>query len=245
MDRRPSDRVLEEWDSVTRNAQRPAESPRRRGAGSSLGFLTLVPLAAIALVIAVGLTRLGATETNSSGASASPGASTVAVVPSPAPSTGPTIAPTIGPSTPPTAAPTPSESTGTCTLEAAIKSWEGAAGSRIATIELRNSGDGSCAIAPIALAARLVDGSGRVLAQVENADNGARIELGPGESAMTDASATNVCVDAPPPPITIELDLGDGGGSVKAQPLDPTDATVPPCNGPTQPSVLSIHPWSR
>ena len=225
MDRRPSDRVLEEWDSVTRNVQRPAEAPRRGVMRGSFGLM-LVPLAALALVIVLGVSRLGSTESGPGASSpASPGASSAVVVPS-------------GP------AATASQVADACALEAAVTSWEGAAGSRIATIGLKNTGQVACQIAPLVQAARLVDGAGRVLAQVENADNGARIELGAGETATTDASVANVCGGPPAPPITIELDFGDAG-TVKAKPADPADTTVPPCNGPTQPSVMSIHAWSR
>jgi hypothetical protein len=240
MDRRPSDRVLEEWDSVTRNAQRPAEAPRRRGVASSLGPLTLVPLALVALTIAVGLTRLGATETGP-GASApppSPGPSAVAVVPSaPPPTPSPSVAVPTSPS------PSASEVADRCTVEARITAAEGAAGSRIYSIELRNTGQVTCSIPPVPTA-RLVDGTGRVLAQYQSPPADATIDLPAGATATTDSSVSNVCGTPPVPPVTIQLELGDQG-TVTAKPLDPTDATVPPCNGPTQPSEMSIHPWSR
>jgi hypothetical protein len=229
MDRRPSDRVLEEWDSVTRNVQRPAEAPRRRGLAGSFGLM-LVPLAAVALVLAFALTRLGATEQGPGASSpASPGSSAIG------------LTPTIGRSG---LTATASLVADGCTLEAAIQSWEGAAGSRIATIALRNTGQAACEIAPLPTAARLIDGSGRALAEVDNPDNGARIEIGAGQTATTDTSVSNVCGAAAVPPVTIQIDFGDLG-TVTAKPLDPTDATVPPCNGPTQPSEMSIHPWSR
>ena len=127
-------------------------------------------------------------------------------------------------------------------MEARITAAEGAAGSRIYSIELRNTGEVSCHIPPVPTA-RLVDGSGRVLAQYENPPTDATVELASGQTAATDASVSNVCGAPPVPPVTIQLDFGDLG-TVTAKPLDPTDATVPPCNGPTQPSEMSIHPWS-
>jgi hypothetical protein len=130
-----------------------------------------------------------------------------------------------------------------CDLQAAITGWEGAAGSRIATIQLMNAGPLACSI-PALSSARLIDASGRVLAQVVNPDNGDRIELAVGDIASTASSVSNVCGEPPKAPITIQLDLGPKG-VVTARPLSPTDATVPPCNGPTQPSDMSIHPWSK
>ena len=233
---------------MTRNVQRPAEAPRRRRTGG--GFLALAPLLAAAVVVAIGVVWLGGREAGVGGQSPSPVPSASVLTAEATPSTTPF--PTIGPSNPPTTQPsippspsaTPSQVADQCTLGARITAAEGAAGSRIYSIELRNTGQVACAIAPVAAVARLVDGSGRVLAQIENPDNGARIELGPGETATTDASVSNVCGAAPVPPVTIQLDFGDVG-TVTAKPLDPADATVPPCNGPTQPSDMSIHPWAR
>ena len=222
---------------MTRNVQRPAEAPRRRGTS---GLLTLVPLAALALVVAVGVIWLGGRQGGVAATSPSPAPSTVTAVASPSATTAPTVAPTASPTPSPTASPAPSNE---CDLQAAITAWEGAAGSRIASIQLTNAGPLACSI-PALPSARLIDGTGRVLAQIVNPDTGDTIALAAGDVARTDASVSNVCGAPPKPPVTIQLDLGSQG-VVTARPLDPTDATVPPCNGPTQPSEMSIHPWSK
>jgi hypothetical protein len=252
MDRRSADRVLEEWDSVTRNAQRPDEAPRRRAVRGSFGLMTLAPLVAAALVVAIGVIWLGGREAGVGTASPSPAPSTVTALASPSPSPSPSPIPSPSPSplvtAPPTPSPTP-EATASpapsdeCGLSAAITAWEGAAGSRIATIQLTSNGPQGCSIRTLP-SARLIDGTGRVLAQIVNPDNGGRIDLAAGDVVSTVASVSNVCGGPPAPPVTIQLDLGDQG-VITARPLNPTDATVPPCNGPTQPAEMSIHPWSR
>jgi hypothetical protein len=30
-----------------------------------------------------------------------------------------------------------------------------------------------------------------------------------------------------------------------ASPFSPTDATVPPCNGPGSPASIAMHPWAH
>jgi hypothetical protein len=210
--------------------------------------MTLAPLAAAALVVAIGVIWLGGREAGVGSSSPSPAPSVLTADASPSPSPAATPSPTVPPSPSPTASPTPELTpspapSDECDLQAAITAWEGAAGSRIATIQLMNTGPLGCSI-PTLPSARLIDASGRVLAQVVNPDTGDRIELAVGDIASTAASVANVCGQPPKAPITIQLDLG-AKGVVTARPFSPTDATVPPCNGPTQPSDMSIHPWSK
>ena len=218
---------------MTRNAQRPSEAPRRRS--GSFGLMTLVPLAAAALVVAVGVIWLGGRQANVGGPSPSPSASAV---------TSATSSSLTPPSASPSLAPTPSPSVG-CALTARIVSWEGAAGSRIATIELKNDGPEPCTVPAVARPA-LIDGSGRALAlgAAPGGDPGT-IELESGAVAHGLVRTSNICVAAPPsPPVTILLDFGNGS-SIAAQPLAPDDATVAPCNGPSQPSEIDMQPWTR
>ena len=224
---------------MTRNARRPETAPQRNAVRGSFGPMTLVPLAAAALVVAVGVAWLGGREASVGTSSPPPSASALSAdVTPPA-----TSVPSVAPSHPAASASAPSPTADRCTLEARITAAEGAAGSRIYTLELRNTGQSTCAIPPVPTA-RLIDASGRVLAQYEAAPTDATIELEAGGSATTDASVSNVCGAPPVPPVTIQLELGDGG-TVTATPFEPTDGTVPPCNGPTRPSEMSIHPWSR
>ncbi len=220
---------------MTRNAQRPSEDPRRRP--GSFGLMTLAPLAALALVVAVGVIWLGGREATVGGPSPSPAASIVTGAASPS-------APSAPPSPSPTLAPTPSPSVG-CSLSARIVSWEGAAGSRIATVELKNDGPEPCTV-PAAARPALIDGSGRALALgVAPGGEPGTIELESGATAKALVRTSNICLAAPPAaPVTVLLDFGDGT-SVAAQPFAPDDAEVAPCNGPTQPSEIDMQPWTR
>jgi len=218
---------------VTRNAQRPSEAPRRRP--GSFGLMTLAPLAALALVVAVGVIWLGGREATVGGPSPSPSVVTGEASPSDA---------SESPAGSPTLAPTASPSVG-CSLTARIVSWEGAAGSRIATVELKNDGPESCTVPAVARPA-LIDGSGRALAlgAAPGGDPGT-IELESGATAKALVRTSNICLASPPAaPVTVLLDFGDGT-SVAAQPFAPDDAEVAPCNGPTQPSEIDMQPWTR
>jgi hypothetical protein len=245
MDRRPSDRVLEEWDSVTRNVQRPEEAPRRRAVRGSFGLMTLVPLAALALVVAVGVIWLGGRETGVGGRSPAPTSSVLTADASPPASATP--APSAPASASPSAVPTPSltpEPSLGCQVTARIVSWEGAAGSRIATVELKNDGPEPCTLPAVARPI-LIDGSGGPLALGAAPADPGTIELESGAIAHGLVQVSNICPVKPVvAPVTIVFDLGDGV-SITAQPLSAGDATVPPCNGPTQPSEIQMQPWTR
>ena len=70
------------------------------------------------------------------------------------------------------------------------------------------------------------------------------IELAPGGRATTLVEASNYCGAAPVPPVQVAFVLRDGKRFIAAPPT-PTDATVPPCNGPGQPAVIGMQPWAR
>jgi hypothetical protein len=244
MDRRPSDRILDEWDAVTRDAPRPVEAPRSRRIGwSGRPLLGLAPLLAAAIVVAVGIAWLGGRESGVGGdgspAPGTPAPSAVATPSSPV-----AVATSSSPAATPSApAATPSEVAGVCKLEVSITSWEGAAGSRIANLSATNAGQVACTI-PLRTPAQLIDGTGRVLAQTPDSAIGPRtITIEPGQRATTMALVSNVCGEPPVAPVTIRLDLGTNG-VVEARPVSPTDTTVPPCNGPGQPSDMSIQDWA-
>jgi hypothetical protein len=247
MDRRPADRILDEWDAVARHAARPAEAPQRRRTSWAGGSLVgLAPLVAVALVVAVGIAWLGGRESGPAGqGSPAPSGPVVAVssAPSEPASTPSATAPaqTASPTAPIlTASPPPADP---CKLEAAITSWEGAAGSRIANLTATNVGQLGCVI-PALTPAQLIDAGGRVLAETGAARGGSTMTVHAGETVTTQASVANVCGAPPTPPVTIRFDFGTAG-IVTARPASPTDDTVPPCNGPSQPSDMSIHEWSR
>ena len=227
MDRHPSDRILEEWDALASGAQRPAEAPRRRIVRGTFNAGSLVPLAAAALIVAVGIAWLGGRESRPN-VGASPSPSAVA--------TAPVVAASATPE-PASATPEP------CTMTAVITSWEGAAGSRIAALRATNTGDTVCSTAMFS-PAQLVDGTGRVLAQTGSELGNRGLDIQPGDTVRTMASVSNVCGDPPVAPVTIRFEFANVG-TVTADPLSATDATVPPCNGPGLPSSMSIQGWTR
>jgi hypothetical protein len=246
-------RILEEWAAVTGRARRPATSPRRSGvtagrAGATLAGATLV-VAALVIAVAV-MGRIGPDR----GVGA-----VVSVPPSPTPTAIPTASPTAiptptaSPSPTPVATPTPTPtatpapSVGPCdpgSLAARITAWEGAAGHRIADLELTNAGTVSCRLATMARP-QLVDGHGSVLIDGTDPGPSTTLTLAPGDVVKTFAQDANYCGPDPVPPVSVAFVLSDGGRFV-ATPLSPTDATVPPCNGtPGSKGDIEMQPWAR
>ena len=125
---------------------------------------------------------------------------------------------------------------------ARITAWEGAAGSRIADVSLTSTGETPC-LMPETPRPQLVDGRGAVLAQGKITAGSPMIEVATGDVLTTLVEVSNVCVQ-PVPPVTVAFDMG-GERRLVAQPYGPTDATVPPCNGPGRPAEIQMHPWSR
>ena len=238
-----TDRILAEWDSVTASARRPATAPRRRGAAGLLSGLGLAASGLLAAAIAVAVIWLGGHTT---GVGVDPGTtpSPSAVVAPSAPVVAPSE-PVVVPSEPTVASTTPT--VGPCdpaALAARVTSWEGAAGSRIGAVAVQNDGATACTLTSMARP-MLIDGRGAVLAQGRLDTNpGSAIEIQPGAGLTTSVLVSNVCGAAPVPPVTIAFDLG-GDRRLVATPLSPTDATVPPCNGPGMPAEIQMQPWAR
>jgi hypothetical protein len=263
-DRTPkSDRILDEFKAVTANAPRPRVAPRRsplRSAGSSLG-LAGAGLLAAALVLAVAW--MGRTSTTGVGGDGSPSPSEVAVAPSvspsdaPSPSVEPSVSPSPSPTPSPTETPAPTPTpTPTKTpvppialcdpanLHARIVSWEGAAGSRIATVTVKNNGSTACAM-PTTARPELVDGDGAILAKGDAGSiTSTTTTFEPGSTLQTLVEVSNVCAQSPKAPITVWFEL-EADRTLKAAPRSASDATVPPCNGPGMPAAIQMHPWSR
>ena len=250
MDPSRPDRILEEWNTVADGARRPSMPPRgvavRAGsAGLSLAGAGLV--AVVLLATAVWLGRPGSTGPGGVVPSGSPSA-TIVETPAPSVSPAPTPTPTATPAPTPTAAPTPSATTtiGACaptSLAARITMWEGAAGSRIADVEVTNSGRNACTLEKRERP-QLIDGAGRVLIDGTEPTAGGVIELTPGGRATTLVEASNYCGATPVPPVRVAFVVRDGQRVIAAPPT-PTDATVPPCNGPGQPAAIGMQPWAR
>ena len=106
--------------------------------------------------------------------------------------------PTPRPSPTPTPSPTATPGPLDCTLDdfvARITRWEGAAGHRIADVEVTNAGAGPC-ILPTLARPQLVDGSGGVLID-GTSTSGSSLTLKPGGTATTLVDAANYCGPTP------------------------------------------------
>jgi len=252
MDPSKADKILEEWDAVASQARRP-ETPRRGVTvrGGSLGF-SLAGAAVIVVALAVGVMWLGGRGAGGIGsvpATASPTATPVPTV-SPVPTAlvlvtaSPEVTP--APTAVPTPTPTPVPTAGPCdpaALAARITLWEGAAGNRIATVELTNAGSSPCTIASLDRP-QLVDGHGSVLIDGTKPASSGRLTVGPGDVLSTLVDDANYCGPTPVAPVTLAFVTADGGRFV-ATPFSPTDATVPPCNGGSgSAGDISMHPWA-
>lgn len=254
MDPSRVDKILEEWDTVTSQARRPATPPRGVTVRSGSLGISLAGAAVIVMALVVGVVWLngrgpggiGSVPTTPSLA-ATPVASAL-VLPLPSATAVPTASPV--PSATPTAAPTPSPTpvptAGPCDpakLAARITLWEGAAGNRIATVELTNAGSSPCTM-PSLDRPQLVDGHGSVLIDGSKPTGSGRLTVAPGDVLSTLVDDANYCGPTPVAPVTIAFVL-DGGGRFVATPASPTDATVPPCNGgPGSAGDISMHAWA-
>ena len=120
--------------------------------------------------------------------------------------------------------------------------WEGAAGSRIATVELTSAGP-RCRVATMDRP-QLIDDKGTVLIDGSNPTTTDTLTVNPGDKLTTLVQASNYCGPDPTAPVTIRFVLRDGR-TIDAVPASPTDATVPPCNGAGASSHIEMHPWAH
>jgi hypothetical protein len=128
-------------------------------------------------------------------------------------------------------------------LAARITLWEGAAGSRIAHLELTNAGAQTCTLRAMDKP-QLVDGKGAVLIDGSTPTSKALVTVAPGDVLKTLVEDSNYCGPDPMPPVSVAF-VQSGGGRIVATPFSPTDATVPPCNGPGSPASIDMHPWAH
>ena len=207
-----------------------------------LGTLTGATLIIVAVAVAaIVLGRPGPAPTV--GASASPPDVAIATVgPSASSSPAPSVTPK--PTAKPTPAITPAPTMAPCdhsALAARITQWDGAAGSRIATVELKNTGTSDCVLGDRTLP-KLVGAGGTVLINGKETTTSHGLVMAPGVIHSTLVEVSNYCGPAPVPPVTVAFQFADG--TVRATPVSPTDTTIPPCNGPGAPAVIDMHPWS-
>jgi Protein of unknown function (DUF4232) len=246
MDPKRPDRILDDWSAVAHEARRPAAPPRRVAMRSGLSGATLAGatvLVAAVVIAGVWFGRPGTGPIGGVGSSPSAGVdpSVVPVATPSAPAVASPSAPGVA-STPPSAVPT----TGTCVatkLAARITSWEGAAGHRIANVELTNIGTDPCTTRAMARP-QLVDGRGAVLIDGTNPPASALLTLAPGAVLKTLVQDGNYCGAAPMAPVSVAFVLADGGRII-ATPVSPSDVTLPPCNGaPGSAGDIEMHPWA-
>jgi uncharacterized protein DUF4232 len=157
------------------------------------------------------------------------------------------------------ASPAPSQSANATACLAAnlagrVLGWQGAAGSRIANVEISNTTARPCFIRGTP-GLQLVDTRGRVL--IDSTTGGPRgqphvtpadpsLELPPDGRVRTEVRATNYCGPAPSPPIDIAFTLPSGGGRFVAVPSDGVSSAeaVPPCLGPSG-GQIEMNGWRR
>ena len=253
MDRSPADRILEEWNAVTNQARRPDSAPRRatvRGglAGAGLAGASLLVIGALIAVVWLGRPGSGPTGDVGGQPSSSPSATPVAT-PSASPSPSPSATPSATPAATPTPTPTPTArptlGTTSClpaALAARITMWEGAAGSRIADVEVTNTGPVHCTLATMDRP-QLVDGKGSVLIDGTAPASSPTLTIAPGGVLKTLVRASNYCGPDPLPPTSVAFVVANG--RFQATPVSPTDATVPPCNGdPGSAGSIDMQPWA-
>lgn len=223
MDPSPVDRILKDWSAVASQARRPAAPPRGIALRSGLSTSTLAGAGLTVAALVVAVLWLGGRAPNGSGGipPTSPDPS-AAVTPSPVP--------TMGPCDP-------------ASLPARITLWEGAAGHRIATVELTNSGPSPCTV-PAMARPQLVDGEGTVLIDGSNPTGSDVLTMGPGDVLATLIQDGNYCGPAPVAPVSVAFVLSDGRRIVAA-PFSANDATVPPCLGaPGSAGTIEMQPWA-
>ncbi len=156
----------------------------------------------------------------------------------------PTPAPTA--TAQPTPSPTPDPASLSCApgqLAARITLWEGAAGHRIAHVELTNAGSGACTIRAMSKP-QLVDGNGSVLIDGVDPSASKLLVVAAGDVLKTLVQDANYCGPDPVAPVSVAFVLSSGGRIV-ATPVSPTDVTVPPCNGaPGSAGDIEMQPWA-
>lgn len=128
-------------------------------------------------------------------------------------------------------------------VDAVITAWDGAAGSRIATVELHQIGTTPCAVDPLPQP-WLADGHGTPLL-TGTAGAGTPITFAPGEVLHTLVQVGNYCGPEPAAPVTVAFTQHEA--TFVATALSPTDLSgVPPCNGEAGPkNDIAMHPWAK
>ena len=218
--------------------------PQRRGAWRTpwrvspmFGFARVLAGIAIAVGLGTALFFVLRPTPGGVGGEASPSPSAAIVAPPTATESEAATAPT------PSPAATAAAPCDLANLEARITLWEGAAGHRIAHVELTNTGFEACVI-QAKLRPQLVDGNRSVLIDgAAPAGSDPFLTLAPGKTLKTLVQDGNYCGPAPVAPVSVAFVLADGS-HVLAAPVSPTDVTVPPCLGSGSKADIEMQPWA-
>lgn len=224
MPRDRASRVLDEFSAVTSAAPRPDSPAERIVMRSRFPVATLSMASLVVVAVAVAAIVLGRSGP-SPAAGSSPAPSTVPSAPVSVASAESTIGPCV-----------PTE------LSARVTLWEGAAGQRIADVELTNRGTTDCLLDALARP-QLVGGDGGVLIDGKNPSTSGQLTVAPGALLKSLVAAGNYCKSAPIPPVSVAFVFADGRRLV-ADPVSPADVTLPPCNGAGVPATISMHAWA-
>lgn len=143
------------------------------------------------------------------------------------------------------AVPTPGLPCDAGSLVARVIRWEGAAGSRIASVDLANAGSVPCLVFSLARP-QLLDGTVTVLIDGGQPSTSPPLLVQPGAVLKTEVRASNYCGPVPAAPVTVAFVIQDGLGRVVAVPTTATDTSgVPPCNGAAgSPGSIDMQPWA-
>jgi hypothetical protein len=226
------DRILEDWAAVASQARRPAAPPRRVVVRSGLSSGTLAGATLLVVALLAAAVWFGGPGLDGGVGSipSAPPSATATPHPTPTPTPTPTAVPTIGPCDP-------------ADLAARILMWEGAAGHRIAHVDLVNNGSVGCTVDAMAKP-ELVDGSGSILIEGSNPPPSDVLTIAPGKPVTALVQDGNYCGQTPEAPVSVAFVFGDGR-RVVASPVSPTDATVPPCLGAAgSPGTIEMQPWT-
>ena len=150
----------------------------------------------------------------------------------------------------PTVVPTPDVSTSdlpcdATNLVARVIRWDGAAGSRIATVDLANAGTAPCVTFTLARP-QLLDGGGTILIDGGQPAASEPLLVQPGARLTTEVRTSNYCGPNPIAPVTVAFIMPEGLGRVVAVPTAATDISgLPPCNGSAgSPGSIDMQPWT-
>ncbi len=221
-------------------AANPVPAARTRWSWPAGMALRAAAVVAVVALLAVGFWRFGPASQSGVGGSPSPAATAV-------------------PSTNPSAGASAGDACMATDLSGRILGWQGAAGSRIADVEITNTAARRCAIRGTP-ALELVGAAAGEVVLIDSRTAGPsgdphvaptdpRLELAPGDRLRTQVAASNYCgvaVPLPSTPIDIAFTLPSGGGRFVATPdtgVSSADA-IPPCLGSAG-SAISMNGWRR